>query len=286
MRKTTSANAGNGFVNKYLYYLSSIFNLLTGIKNWPLVVRVFLKTAPPSPYLIELRKSGLKLKARGIMDIWSIKETFLDRFYERFGVRIEDGWTVVDIGGGIGDYTLFAAAANPHGKVFAFEPFPESFALLQQNLAANGVTANSVANVQAFPEAIWSQAGALKIDSTLGEPGQFISRNADDPGGAPTAGGSFTQVPSISMADAFARLDITRCDLMKLDCEGAEYPILFNTPEDVLGRVQRIVMEYHDSLTQYTHRDMQEFLASKGYSVRVVQNFVHKDLGYLYAWRT
>jgi FkbM family methyltransferase len=272
---------GCGFVKKYLYYLSSVYHLLTGIKNWPLVVRVFLKIAPPSPYLIELRKSGLKLKARGIMDIWSIKETFLDRFYERFGARIEDGWTVVDIGGGIGDYTLFAAAANPHGKVFAFEPFPESFTLLQQNLAANSVTAN----VQAFAEAIWSQAGALKIDSTLGEPGQFISRSADDPSGSPAAGGSFTQVTSISMADAFARLEITRCDLMKIDCEGAEYPILFNTPEEVLGRVQRIVMEYHDSLTPYTHRDMQEFLASKGYAVRVVQNYVHADLGYLYAWR-
>jgi FkbM family methyltransferase len=239
------------------------------------VVRVFLKTAPPSPYLIELRKSGLKLKARGIMDIWSIKETFLDRFYERFGVGIEDGWTVVDIGGGIGDYTLFAAAAAPHGKVFAFEPFPESFALLQENLAANG----AAGRVQAFPEAIWSQAGALKIDSTLGEPGQFISRTAD------TQVAQATQVPSISMADAFARLGIDRCDLMKIDCEGAEYPILFNTPEDVLGRVQRIVMEYHDSVTSYTHRDMQEFLASKGYAVRVVQNYVHPDLGYLYAER-
>jgi FkbM family methyltransferase len=265
---------GLGLVNKYTYYLSSVYKLLTGIKNWPLVVRVFLKIAPPSPYRIELRKSGLKLKARGIMDIWSIKETFLDRFYERFGVRIEDGWTVVDIGGGVGDYTLLAALATPHGKVYAFEPFPESFALLQENLAAN-----HVANVQAFPEAIWSQAGALKIDSTLGEPGQFISRSTD------TQAERSTQVASISIADAFARLEITHCDLMKIDCEGAEYPILFNTPDEVLGHVQRIVMEYHDNLTRYTHRDMQEFLASKGYAVRVTPNYVHKDLGYVYAWR-
>ena len=261
-------------MNKYLYYLSSIYNLLTGIKNWPLVVRVFLKAAPPPPHPIELRKSGLKLKARGIMDIWSIKETFLDRFYERFGVGIEDGWTVVDIGGGIGDYTLFAATATPHGKVFAFEPFPESFALLQQNLAANQAT-----NVQAFAEAIWSQAGDLKIDSSIGEPGQFISRSTD------TQVGQSTQVPSISLEQALARLQLEQVDLMKIDCEGAEYPILFNTPADVLGRVQRIVMEYHDRVTRYTHGDMQEFLASKGYAVRVVPNYVHPDLGYLYAER-
>ena len=261
-------------MNKYTYYLSSIYRLLTGIKNWPLVVRVFLKIAPPGPYIIELRKSGLKLKARGIMDIWSIKETFLDRFYERFGVRIEDGWTVVDIGGGIGDYTLFAASASPHGRVVAFEPFPESFALLQEN-----VTANRAANVQAFAEAIWSQTGSLKIDSTLGEPGQFISRSADTPLA------QSTEVPSLSLVDAFARLEIAQCDLMKVDCEGAEYPILFNTPDEVLKRVRRIVMEYHDGVTRYTHRDMQQFLTSKGYSVRVVQNYVHPDLGYLAAWR-
>ena len=261
-------------MNKYTYYLFSIYKLLTGVKNWPLVVRIFMKIAPPSPYRIELRQSGLQLKARGVMDIWSIKETFLDRFYERFGTRIEDGWTVVDIGGGIGDYTLFAALANPHGKVFAFEPFPESFALLQENLAAN-----RAANVQAFAEAIWSQAGDLKIDSSAGEPGQFISRSTD------AQVDQSTRVPSISLEQAFARLQIERCDLMKVDCEGAEYPILFNTPDRVLGRVQRIVMEYHDSVTSYTHSDMQEFLSAKGYAVRVVQNYVHADLGYLYAWR-
>ena len=278
-------------MNKYTYYLSSIFTLLTGIKNWPLVVRIFLKIAPPGPYLIVLRKSGLRLKARGVMDIWSIKETFLDRFYERFGVGVKDGWTVVDIGGGIGDYSLFAAAANPHGKVYAFEPFPGSFALLQENVAANraaviAAAGSGAANVQAFPEAIWSQAGHVKIDSSLGEPGQFISRGADTAGGSPTVGGTSTQVASISLAEAFARLGISQCDLMKIDCEGAEYPILFNTPEDVLRRVLRIVMEYHDSVTDHTHRDMQEFLVSKGYSVRLTPNYVHNNLGYLYASRT
>jgi FkbM family methyltransferase len=261
-------------VNKTAYYISSIYNLLTGIKNWPLVVRIFLKIAPPGPYLIELRKSGLRLKARGVMDVWSIKETFLDRFYERFGAAVEDGWTVVDIGGGIGDYTLFAALANPHGKVYAFEPFPQSFAFLQEN-----VTANRATNIQAFQEAIWSQAGAVKIDSTTGEPGQFISRTTD------VIVEQATQVPSISLAQAFERQGIAQCDLMKIDCEGAEYPILFNTPDEVLQRVRRIVMEYHDSVTKYTHRDMQSYLESKGYAVRVVHSYVHADLGYLYAWR-
>jgi FkbM family methyltransferase len=269
-------------IRKYPYYFSSVINLLTGFTNWPLVLRIFLRVAPPGPYLIELRKSGLKLKARGIMDIWSVKETFIDRFYERFGVPVEDGWTIVDIGGGIGDYTLFAAVGHPHSKVYAFEPFPESFALLQENVRANGA-----ANVQAFPEAIWSQAGDLTMDSSIGEPGQFISRGVGDVAvAAPAIQAPATVVSSVSMADAFARLGIEQCDMMKVDCEGAEYPILFNTPDAVLGRICRIVMEYHDSVTNYTHRDMLKFLTGKGFQVRLTPSYVHDDLGYLYAWRS
>jgi len=262
------------FSEKYLYYLFSIYKLLTGVKNWPLVVRVFFKIAPSSPHRIELRKSGLQLTARSFMDIWSIKETFLDRFYERFGIRIEDGWTIVDIGGGIGDYSLFAAYANPHGKVFAFEPFPESFALLKENLANNHID-----NVQAFAEAIWSQSGVLKLDKHAGRSGQVHqpkrrSRRSEVYPGAVHYPGR-----------CFAQLKIVRCDLMKIDCEGAEYAILFNTPDDVLGRIERIVMEYHDCITSDTHRDMRAFLSFKGFSVCIRQNYVHPDLGYLYAWR-
>jgi hypothetical protein len=92
-------------------------------------------------------------------------------------------------------------------------------------------------------------------------------------------------VPGYSLATVFEKCGITKCDLMKLDCEGAEYEILFTAPEAILQRIDRIVMEYHDNANPYTHEDMDRFLTGKGYRVNVFPNAVHDYLGYLSALR-
>jgi len=183
-------------MTKYPYYISSIYRLLVGMRPRSLVLRFFLKLPTPSNPIIFLPGQDVRMKVRGVMDIWSIKETFLDRFYERFGTAISPGWTVIDIGGGIGDYTLFAARSQPQVQVHAFEPFPQSFSFLQENLSLN-----QVKNAHAYPFAIWHQAGPLMIDSSTGEPGQFISRSIQDG----TNASQKTLVDAISLADAFTK---------------------------------------------------------------------------------
>jgi FkbM family methyltransferase len=263
-------------LQKYFYYLGSIPRLLLGIKPWTRVAAVYLGAAGPGPHRIELRGSGACFQTRGAMDIWAIKETWLDRFYERYGAAVQPGWTVVDIGGGLGDYSLFAALQQPTCQVYTFEPTPDSFRLLQENIAMCGSR-----NVRAEPVAIWSKAGEIAIDTSPGEAVQFISRETN----GLTAPGQ-VRVASITLAQALERCGIERCDLLKMDCEGAEYPILFATPPETLQKVQRIVMEYHDNAGPYTHADLERFLSQLGYRVRSYPNAVHAYLGYLYAERT
>ena len=260
-------------IRKYSYYLSSIFRLLFGIQNWPLAMRLFFVSDASKPSLIRLRKSGVQLRVRGAMDVWIVKETYLDRFYERYGTEIGDGWTVIDIGAGIGDFSLYAALEHPTNKVYAFEPFPESFALLEKNLQLNQAT-----NVRPFSEAIGGQTGELALDMSSGEPLQYGTKGAADAGDRLT-------VPSLSLKDAFERLSLTHCNLLKLDCEGAEYDILFKTPSSVLSRIDHIVMEYHDGVAPANHLDMVEFLSSEGFQVRTQPNPVHAHLGFLHGVR-
>jgi FkbM family methyltransferase len=259
-------------LRKYPYYLISMFELAAGVRPLSTVWKVFKGEATPGEQLINLPRHGVQFKVRGPMDIWSVKETFLDRFYERFGIEVGADWTIVDIGGGIGDFTTFAAKAHPSNRVYAFEPTPDSYRLLQENLALNGIS-----NAQSFQEAIWSHTGSLRMDASVGEPGQYISY--EDHPGMPGQ----IQVPSLDLQEAFNRLQLTACDLLKMDCEGAEYAILFNAPVHLFSRIRRIVMEYHDRPTQYTHSDLEKFLSAKGYVVKIVHNYVHNDLGYLYA---
>jgi len=208
------------------------------------------------------------------MDVWSIKETFLDRFYEKFGFLIQPSWKIIDVGAGMGDYTLYAAMAQPSGHVFAFEPFPESFILMQENLQLNGIT-----NVQAFDEAIGAETGELLLDLTGGEPLQFQSHHKI------VEVEKSLYVKSLSLLDALTKLGLESCDLLKMDCEGAEYSILFTTPLSVLERIQRIVMEYHDNVTQYNHIDLARFLYERGFHIETFPNPVHSHLGYLRAIR-
>ncbi len=258
-------------IRKYPYYLASILSLLTGIEAPLMVVRVFLGlSAPPNP-VIRLRKSGLRFQVRGAMDIWSIKEALLDQFYRKFGTEIGDGWSIVDIGAGIGEFTIYAAHGHANNTVYAFEPFPESFAILQNNLSRNHLT-----GVQVFNEAIGAETGTLILSLSNDEPLQFST--------AASAASSIS-VPALSLRDAFQRLGLQRCHLLKLDCEGAEYSILFNAPDSVLESIDHIVMEYHDGITQYNHGDLAKFLISKGFQVNVQGNYVHADLGYLHAYR-
>jgi FkbM family methyltransferase len=46
---------------------------------------------------------------------------------------------VVDVEAGIGDFALFAAQVD-NTRILAFESFPESFALLSENLILNEVS--------------------------------------------------------------------------------------------------------------------------------------------------
>jgi FkbM family methyltransferase len=264
-------------MRKYIYYLFSIFELLIGFKKPLSIVLIFLNLARSGVKTIRLRRLDLQFKVRGTMDVWSIKETFLDRFYEKYGYSIRPDWKVIDIGAGTGEFALFAAVAltQPDGRVFAFEPFPESCALMQENLQQNRIN-----NVHVFTEAVSAEAGELELDLAGGEPLQFQSHH-----GKAASAETSLRVRSISLAGVLEKTELESCDLLKLDCEGAEYAILFAAPQSLIEQFSHIVMEYHDNVTQYTHRDMAGFLNQHGFDVDTFPNPVHPYLGYLRAMR-
>ncbi len=264
-------------LRKWGYYLGSIFTLLWGFKNWPWVVKIFLSKDDGKIKTLKLKKQGLTLRVRGKMDVWSVKETLLDRLYTKYGTQIGENWKVMDIGAAIGEFTLLAALSARNGSVVAYEPFPGSFELLQENIVLNGFE-----NVSLYNQAVWGSAGALHLDISSGEPLQMASR--DD--FVNNIAYSLIEVPAITLQMALEENKVGRLDLLKLDCEGAEFPILLEADAAVWERVERIVMEYHDGFEGHRHEELVKLLERLGYRVRVNKNIVHDDIGYLYAEKT
>jgi FkbM family methyltransferase len=255
--------------NKFTYYLRSIWTILTGYQNWPAVLGLFLGFQRGSSQQVHLKKSGLRFFVRNGMDAWIIKETCLDGDYDRLSSCVKDGWNVIDIGAGLGDYTIWAAHHAPRGKVYAYEPFHTSLALLQKNLVLNGIE-----NVQVYAEAVSEQAGILHLE----EIGEAVQHST-----SMTTGKAVTHaVTAVTLKTALDRLEGGMCDLLKIDCEGAEYGILMKADPSCWGRIKQIVLEYHDHVTTYSHTDLVRFFEEKGYAVRRVPNPVHQEIGFLH----
>lgn len=252
------------------YYARSIPKLLFGVQPLPQVIGLFLGKSFDQPLTITLRASGLKYRVRTAMDVWVIKETCLDRDYER-GAAVQDGWTIIDIGAGLGDFTTYAAWKSPNGRVLAFEPFPESFTLLEQNLQLNDVR-----NVEAQPYAVADAPGKLLLNIGSEHAVQHTT----------TAQGANTlEVSAITLDSIFIDQAVTCCDLLKMDVEGAEYGILLNASADTVCKIKRIALEYHDHTPAGTHDRLRDFLSAHSFQVTLQPNPVHNHLGYLYAAR-
>jgi FkbM family methyltransferase len=206
------------------------------------------------------------------MDIWSVKEVFADRFYTRFGYAIEPGWTVVDIGAAIGEFAIFAAMV-PKTHILAYEPSTLSAEVLLHNLRLN-----QMENVVLERVAVGADFGKSELD-TSGDPLQMGTFESET-----LASSEPVDVVPLSSVLSQAGGSI---DLLKLDCEGAEYGILMMAPANVLDRIERIVLEYHDPEAIGRQLDLATHLTAAGFDVEWWPNVVHsKTLGYLRARRS
>jgi FkbM family methyltransferase len=261
--------------SRLTYYLSSIPTLLGGIRNWWALIRLALHRRDSAPVVIDLH-DGSRFKVRSLMDVWIIKETCLDRDYEDDSIRIGEDSVVMDIGAGLGDFCVEIARGHPRRRIFAYEPFAESFQLLKDNLTLNGIS-----NVQAFPCAIGACSGKMTLQISTQAAVQHSTASAEKENRA----ASNVEVEGLSLDDVFRSLGISRCDLLKVDCEGGEYDIFFHASPDALRRIETITMEYHDGANGYTHGELINFFQSLGLSVKTRPNPVHKNIGLLTASR-
>lgn len=80
--------------------------------------------------------------------------------YSKHGIKIADGDCVFDVGANIGLYTLFLAQSCRTLRVFAFEPIPDIFAVLQRNIQTHAANLD----VKLFNNALSDKRGTAQFE--------------------------------------------------------------------------------------------------------------------------
>lgn len=202
------------------------------------------------PYEIALR-DGTKIGLRpGTGDYYAFLESFVLKVYNRALDRLRPGDTVVDIGAHVGCFAIAARRrVGAHGYVIAVEPAQDCLLALQDNMERNGFR-----NVEIVPAA---------VAASLGQRHLIVSNNSlfsslyDEIDGRRT-GRKCQVVDTITLSDLFDKFKITRCDLLKLDCEGAEHDIADSMTLELGAHIRAVIAEAHavggKSLETFVHR--------------------------------
>lgn len=185
---------------------------------------------------VDLRTAdGLTITIRpNYGDAMTIAEIFLDDCYIR-DLTLPQNPVVIDVGGFIGDFSLYAVKRLNARRVIVCEPSPRNWALLLKNIANNGYQDR----IKPVNKAVTDGRNAMMNIDAPDECQSMVS--SCFPSGQP-----LSAVPGISLGQLLQDYAVESVDLLKIDCEGGEYEILESTPADVFSRIRNIVFEYHD----------------------------------------
>jgi len=245
---------------KHILEFSLSGKLIKKIRNWPEFYLAYLGIYWFDELEIKFR-TGLKITIRTKgSDKWTIHEVFLRDDYHVSSLPKGVG-DIIDIGSNVGAFSLLASGWKPSHRIFAFEPEPNNYQYLQENIKHNGLQQK----IHCHNLAVFGK-----------ERKQTLFLDPDNYGGHSMSQGlsmenQRVEVECLSLKEIFIQENISYCFLLKMDVEGAEYNILYNTPQDIFHKIKHIKMEYHDMPDDKTNtgKALAGFLRDKEFNVEI-----------------
>lgn len=212
-------------------------------------------------------------------DKFTIWETWRFKVYADRDHPIGETDTIVDIGANIGAFSVWAAKMAHKGLILSYEPDKKNFGLLVRNKHLN-----KCFNIHCFCLGVCDRPGR--------KPFYLQSVNNSMHSLFPDDFARKTTIPCTSLDTIVSVHGLKRIDVLKIDAEGAEYPILLKASTRTLSKIQRIYLEYHDYLHHgYSVNDLLGFLGRHGFHLQFSHtplNLKHHlfNIGFVKAFRS
>jgi FkbM family methyltransferase len=197
------------------------------VRNWPqYFFNYIFRLKRPTEYRF---RNGSRL----IDPIGTLAGTIAVIFVRREYGSIRNFRTIIDVGANMGGFALFAAKSCPEATIYCYEPEQNNFSTLTRN-----ITVNHLQNrVSAFQCAVASSSGPREIAVNLSPLHSLFTTSK---------GGRRQSINCVTLSEIIKDLSLEKIDLLKMNCEGAEYEIFGNCAQEHLDRIHNIRLEYHE----------------------------------------
>lgn len=148
---------------------------------------------------------------------------------------------VIDIGANAGYFDVLLLSKKNKAKIFAYEPLPHNIDMIESVVKQNSWMQQNLFFNQKAVTGIKKASLELYMENTSNN--QVVASvfpDFDDRNNLKIS------VPCISLTDIIGQNNLLHIDLLKMDCEGSEYDIIYNTDKNFIQRIKIIVAEVHD----------------------------------------
>lgn len=204
------------------------------------------KTAVPP--LEDYTTGNISLQVRtGIMNEWD--KRIADEIQEHYtypGLDYAAQRTILDVGCNIGAFSLFALSQNPNAVVVGVEVDDENAAIAKINLKGKAAV---------YHARLGYETGDFVLETLPYTSGSHrVVRRGEHKVIAPEGWETTTieiTAKTITLEQVMKRRKWERINLLKLDCEGAEYDIITGATIEALAACDHIIGEYHDGIARW-----------------------------------
>lgn len=171
-----------------------------------------------------------------------IKEIITNNEYnlEKF---VNMNTSIIDIGANCGICSIILAKQNPQSKIYSFEPDINVYSMLLNNIKLNNIN-----NIIPYNQAVSDVSNKI-LQLNLhpyysgGNTTCSNNNNIDNFFNFKTKS---INILSKSLDDIINENNIDTIGLLKIDCEGAEYEILYNSIKFKTNIVKNLIGEFHN----------------------------------------